>query len=116
MHAVCRPLRKSVNTLGQAVLSGPGQIWSNVAPQIGSQRPAVSTVNVPSLEIADGVRIVDLRAAVSVPYVTTNKAMKTREFTRLDPDAIDTKWYVPGVGMVRDKGPDDELKLVSVKH
>jgi hypothetical protein len=71
-------------------------------------------------ELARGVaedcfQIVDLHASVDTPYVSSTNAMKTKEFTRLDPGVIDTKWYVRGVGMVRDKGPDDLIELVSVE-
>jgi hypothetical protein len=71
-------------------------------------------------ELAKGVaedcfQIVSLHESVTVPYTSSDQAMKTKEFTRLEPD-IDHKWYVPDVGVVRDEGPDDHLELVSVTH
>jgi hypothetical protein len=47
--------------------------------------------------------------------VSSSDALKTNEWTRLDPGVQDTKYYVAGVGMVRDVGPTDFLELVSVK-
>ena len=69
-------------------------------------------------EAEDHFEVLDLKASVSVPYVSTQKALRTREWTPLEPGTIDNKYYVRGVGTVREiavKGPVERLRLVSFK-
>jgi hypothetical protein len=64
----------------------------------------------------DHFKVLDLKAHVSVPFVTTNKALRTKEWTPLEPNVVDNKYYVRGVGTVREiavKGPVERLELVS---
>jgi hypothetical protein len=70
-------------------------------------------------EAEDHFEVLDLKASVSVPYVSTQKALRTREWTPLEPGTIDNKYYVRGVGTVREiavKGPVERLWLVSFKR
>jgi hypothetical protein len=63
--------------------------------------------------------VIDLRANVTVPFGTFDDALLTKEWTPLEPDVLDHKYYVRGVGEVREtsvKGPKEELSLVSVAH
>lgn len=63
--------------------------------------------------------MLDLRAGVSVPFVTTQKALRTAEWTPLEPGTIDNKYYLRGVGTVREiavKGPIEKLSPVSFKE
>jgi hypothetical protein len=65
----------------------------------------------------DEYRVADLSASVSVPYGSYNDAMLTEEWTALEPDVLDHKFYVRGVGEVAElsvKGPTEEARLVSV--
>jgi hypothetical protein len=62
----------------------------------------------------DCFKIVDLNASVKTPFVTSNEAMKTEEFSLIDPGLLDIKHYVRGIGLVRDEGASDFLELVSV--
>jgi hypothetical protein len=67
----------------------------------------------------DCTRIVDLNAFVSTPYVTSNNALKTEEFSLLEPGVLDNKYYVKGIGNVAERtvqGGSDTLDLVSVTH
>ncbi|MFN8160226.1 MAG: hypothetical protein U0R52_04165 [Solirubrobacterales bacterium] len=69
----------------------------------------------------DRFRIVDLSAGVSVPFVTTRKAMRTVEWTPLEPGILDAKLYVRGIGTVaerqlRGEGPPERLELVSFRR
>lgn len=69
-------------------------------------------------EAEDHFEVLDLKASVSVPYVSTQKALRTREWTPLEPGTIDNKYYVRGVGTVREiavKGPVERLRLVSFR-
>jgi hypothetical protein len=58
----------------------------------------------------DHMAIQSLAATVRVPYVSTSRAMRTREWTPLEPGVVEHKYYVRGLGMVK----DDEVSLVSV--
>lgn len=69
-------------------------------------------------EAEDHFRVLDLTARVSVPFASTRKALRTREWTPLEPATVDNKYYVRGVGTVREiavKGPVEKLELVSFK-
>jgi hypothetical protein len=50
--------------------------------------------------------------------VSSDEALQTEEWTRIDPEALDNKYFVRDIGMVLDvavQGGDDFLELVSVK-
>jgi hypothetical protein len=64
----------------------------------------------------DHFEVLSLTASVTVPAGTYNIALLTKEWTPLEPDVLDHKWYVRGIGEVRElavKGPKEELSLVS---
>jgi hypothetical protein len=64
----------------------------------------------------DHFRVVDLRASVSVPFVTTSRALQTREWTPLEPGVLDSKYYVRGIGTVLEqtvRGGSELSRLVS---
>jgi hypothetical protein len=66
----------------------------------------------------DHFRVLDLNAAVSVPFVSTRHALRTAEWTPLEPGVLDNKYYVRGIGTVREiavKGPVERLQLVSFR-
>ena len=63
--------------------------------------------------------ILSLGSTVKVPYGSYNNALVTKEWSPLEPDVETHKFYVPGVGLVRDvavKGPTEELVLVKVER
>ncbi len=67
----------------------------------------------------DHFSVLSLRASVSVPYVQSNRALLTKEWTRLEPGTLDHKYYVRGIGEVKEvavKGPTERLELVSVRR
>jgi hypothetical protein len=64
----------------------------------------------------DHFKIVDRNAHVSVPYLSTRHAVRTREWTPLEPNVLDNKYYARGVGTVKElavKGGTERLRLVS---
>jgi hypothetical protein len=70
-------------------------------------------------EAEDHFRVLDLNARVSVPFVSSQHALRTREWTPLEPAVVDNKYYVRGIGNVSEitvKGPLEELRLVSFMH
>jgi hypothetical protein len=69
-------------------------------------------------EAEDEFKVLDLDARVSVPFVSSHHALRTKETTPLEPNVVDNKYYVRGVGCVREvtvKGPRERLKLVSLE-
>jgi hypothetical protein len=59
-----------------------------------------------------------LSAAVKVRYGSFKNALLTAEWTRLEPDVLSEKYYVKGVGTVKEidvAGGNEALALVSVK-
>lgn len=67
----------------------------------------------------DFFRVLDRAAAVAVPYVSATDALLTEEWTPLEPDVLDHKYYVRGVGLVKEssvKGPKEELSLTQVRR
>jgi hypothetical protein len=70
-------------------------------------------------EAEDHFRVVSLKAAVKVPYGSSNAALLTKEWTPLEPGVLDHKFYVRGIGTVLEqsvKGPFERLELLSVKR
>jgi hypothetical protein len=67
----------------------------------------------------DRFLVVSLDDHVQVPYGAMDHALRTREWTPLEPGVIDRKYYVHGVGMVLEdtvKGGKERAELMSVKH
>jgi hypothetical protein len=67
----------------------------------------------------DHYRVKSLTASVTVPAGAYTGVLLTEEWTPLEPDVLDNKYYVKGIGEVREvavKGPREELKLVKVEH
>jgi hypothetical protein len=70
-------------------------------------------------EAEDHFKVLDLTAKVSTPFVSSSHALRTREWTPLEPNVVDNKFYVRGIGTVREiavKGPVEKLRLVSFKR
>ena len=65
----------------------------------------------------DHFQITNLEAAINVPYADFEHALRTKEWTPLEPGVRDAKFYVMGIGEVEEKavtGPTEEFKLVQV--
>jgi hypothetical protein len=52
-------------------------------------------------EAEDEAEIVSMNEAVSTPFGAFTNCVKTRNWTELDPDADEFKWYAPKVGVVK---------------
>ena len=64
----------------------------------------------------DRFRILSLRSTVHLRWHTYRHALKTKEWTPLEPEVEDRKWYVRGIGQVAERtvrGGSDHAKLVS---
>ena len=67
----------------------------------------------------DHFQVLSLAASVTVPYITSSKALLTKEQTPLEPGVVDHKYYVRGIGTVLEqaiKGGTERLALVAVRH
>ena len=65
----------------------------------------------------DHFSVLSLRAPVSVPYLRSSRALLTKEWTPLEPGTLDHKYYVRGIGEVKEvavKGPTERLELVAL--
>ena len=65
----------------------------------------------------DRFKTITTRARVTVPYGSFRHALRTEERTRLEPDVVDNKYYVRGVGEVVEgavKGDQERLTLVEI--
>ncbi|HEY3206993.1 MAG TPA: hypothetical protein VGJ58_08590 [Gaiellaceae bacterium] len=67
----------------------------------------------------DHFAILTVHTRVSVPYISSNRALLTKEWTPLEPGTLDHKYYVRGIGNVKEvtvKGPLERSELVSVQR
>ena len=70
-------------------------------------------------EAEDMARALKLDGSVEVPYGSFDNVLVTDEWTPLEKNVAEHKFYVPGVGNVKEiatKGPQETLKLIDVKH
>jgi len=67
----------------------------------------------------DMFRVIDTSGSVTVPLLWSDSAVITREWTPLEPDVVDHKFYVRDIGLVLEKsvrGPREADHLVSISH
>ena len=67
----------------------------------------------------DHFTVLSLSASVVVPYTASAHALLTKEWTPLEPDTLDHKLYVRGIGLVKEetvKGGDERWELADVRH
>jgi hypothetical protein len=65
----------------------------------------------------DVFKVIDRSAAVTVPYGSFRHALRTAEWTALEPEVLDNKYYVKGIGEVAElsvKDPREALRLVEI--
>jgi hypothetical protein len=65
----------------------------------------------------DHFQIVSRDAPIAVPYGTFAHALRTKEWTPLEPGVLDAKWYVRGIGQVAERtvrGGSERAVLVGV--
>jgi hypothetical protein len=63
--------------------------------------------------------VLSVSASVVVPYTASTHALLTKEWTPLEPDIVDHKLYVRGIGLVGEetiKGGDERFELREVRH
>jgi hypothetical protein len=60
--------------------------------------------------------VLSLHATVKVPYISSTSALRTEEWTPLEPSVREQKRYVRGVGLVLAqtvKGGDERAELIT---
>jgi hypothetical protein len=65
----------------------------------------------------DQFKVLRLNASVTVPAGRFTNALQTEEKTRLEPDVLDNKYFVRGIGEVKElavKGDPEQLVLVEI--
>lgn len=70
-------------------------------------------------EAEDHFKVLSLSVQVSVPYGTFRDAMQTEEWTPVEPDLLEHKFYVKGIGQVREvsvRGGSEELVLSELRR
>ena len=67
-------------------------------------------------EAEDMAEVVSLNETVSVPYGLFDKCVKTKDWTPLEPDVVEHKYYAPGIGVVLEVNPKtgERSELVEV--
>jgi len=71
-----------------------------------------------ALDVAeDMAEVISLNETLTVHSVTYNNSLKTQEFSPLEPDVLENKFYAPGVGNIRtvDTVTGEFLDLVQIK-
>lgn len=64
----------------------------------------------------DGAEVLRVDAHVKVPYGTYDAALQTRNFSAIEPDVVEEKFYAPKVGVVLEittSGGSDRAELIS---
>jgi len=69
-------------------------------------------------EAEDAGEVLAVDASVKVPYGSFDHCVETRDFTPIDPEANERKFYAPGVGFVLEVKPDtgETLELIDIEH
>ncbi len=66
----------------------------------------------------DKATVLSLNASVSVPYGNFSNVIKTKEFSALEPDVVENKYYAANVGDIKEKtlkGSKEGIVLVEIK-
>ena len=81
-------------------------------PQVGDVYRQEFLLN----EAEDAAAVLSLAEEVEVPFGAFQNCLRTEDFTPLEPDALENKFYAPGVGLVLEVDPEsgDRIELVDV--
>ena len=67
----------------------------------------------------DQAEVINTNSTVTVPYGTFTNCLKTREFTILEPDVIEYKYYAAGIGLIKTEmvaGGNEVEVLTAISH
>jgi hypothetical protein len=64
----------------------------------------------------DQAEVLELGLTLSVPFGTFANCLKIKEWTELEPDVLDNKFYAPGIGLIREVNQDnEEIALIAIQ-
>jgi hypothetical protein len=63
----------------------------------------------------DQASVLDLSRSVSTPHGSYTDVLRTKEWTALEPNSVEHKYYAPGVGLVLEEKGGERLELVAVE-
>ncbi len=63
----------------------------------------------------DRAEITGTGLTVSIPLGTYNNCIQTRNWTELEPDLNENKWYAPGIGLIKEKNVSDNTEIVLIE-
>lgn len=69
-------------------------------------------------EAEDMGDVISLNESVTVPYGSFDNCLKTKDWTPLEPDFVEHKYYAPGVGVVlvvMVEGGDERVELIDIR-
>ena len=67
-------------------------------------------------EAEDQAEVLETGLTLTVPYGTFQNCIKTKEWTELEPDAFEYKFYAPGIGFIKSVSADgEETVLVGIQ-
>jgi hypothetical protein len=96
-------------------LAGEGDneagLFMPAAPQTGV---TLTLENAPGIA-EDMATVLSLSETVDVPAGNYTNCLKTRDFTPLEPDVEEFKWYCPNIGLTKEEGDGAVLELVSIE-
>ena len=84
----------------------PG-FWMKAAPMVGDLYRQEFLLG----EAEDAVEVLSLAEAADVPAGSFPSCLQTRDFTPVEPDALEHKFYAPGVGLVLEVDPESGERL-----
>lgn len=64
----------------------------------------------------DQAKLLSVNSSATVPYGSFTNCVETKEFTRLDPEDIEHKFYAKGIGQVLTTSATEREELISVTH
>lgn len=68
-------------------------------------------------EAEDKGTVLSLNGNVSVPYGTFSNVLKTKDFSKLEPDIVENKYYAQNLGEIKElivKGGSEEMTLIQI--
>lgn len=66
-------------------------------------------------EAQDQAEVVELGLKVETPAGVFENVIKTRDWTELEPDVVEFKFYAPGVGLIKEVNENDKKEIVLVE-
>jgi hypothetical protein len=69
-------------------------------------------------EAEDMAEVLSLNESISVTYGSFENCLKTQEWTPLEPDIVENKYYAPGVGVILEvavEGESERVELIDIR-